>query len=64
MIDIAIFLIRKFGDALGMFLRLPVPLSDGSDVRLYDVFVFFFLIFAFIKFLGVVTHNQTLTRRG
>lgn len=63
MIEITIFIIRSFGSALSSLLNVPIPLSEDSTIYVYDVFIFIFLIFMFIKFLGVVTHNQSLTRK-
>lgn len=63
MIDATIFIIRSFAAALGSLLNVPIPLSDNSTIYVYDVFLFIFLAFMFIKFLGVVTHNQSITRK-
>ena len=64
MLDLAVFIINAFSDALGSILNIEIPLTTGVSVYVYDIFLFIFLIFMFIKFLGVVTHNQTISRKG
>lgn len=54
MLTAALFVIQKTAQALGVFLQVPIPLTDSVTVRMYDVLLFLFLLPMFIKLMYVV----------
>lgn len=51
MLDAILFAIRSVSAALAIYLNVPVKLSENQTIRLYWVFMFFFIIYWFLKFL-------------
>lgn len=54
MLTAALFVIQKTAQALGVFLQVPISLTDSVTVRMYDVLLFLFLLPMFIKLMYVV----------
>lgn len=55
--------ISSFGNLVGSILNIDISLSDQVDIQVYDLVVFFFVLYIFIKFFEVVTNNSTDSRR-
>ena len=57
MIEAAIFIIRSFGQTLSVILGIHIPLGEGY-IYFYDVVVFIFLIFMFIRFMRMFKEKK------
>ena len=64
MIQAAVFFIRSFSQFLGLILGTEIPLSDDVSIYVFDVALFVFLMFMFIKLFKVATHEQHVGKRG
>lgn len=54
MLEAILFTIRSVGQALGIYLSIPIQFTDNITIRVYDVLVFLFILAMFWKLLAVV----------
>lgn len=65
MLTAAIFVIQKTSYALGVFLSVPIRLTDSVTVRMYHVIVFMFLLPLFLKLMYIVmTKSVNVSSKG
>lgn len=63
MLDFILFSIRSFSSALGVILNINIPLTAGVSIQFVDLFLFVFVLGAFIKFFSIITHKSTYSKR-
>lgn len=64
MLKAILFTIRMVGQALGIYLNIPIQFTENITVRVYDVLVFLFVIAMFWKLLAVVLTRSVSTEGG
>lgn len=64
MLQAVLFVIRSVGQALGIYLSIPIEFTDQITIRVYDVFVFLFVIAMFWKFLGIALTHAVKSEGG
>lgn len=64
MLQAVLFTIRSVGQALMIYLSIPIQFTDNISVRMYDVFVFLFVLDMFWKFLGIVLTRSVSSEGG
>ena len=66
MVDLVLFVIRSFSQCLHVILynvNIPVSLESDARIQMIDVFLFFFILGAFIKFFAIITHRSTYSKK-
>ena len=64
MLEAIIFTIRSVGQALYIFLNVPIKLSDQVQGKVFDVVIFIWSLYMFIKFLKVLFDVSVPSGRG